>query len=132
MSLFVAGDTVLVADGGLATELEARGNDLSDSLWSARLLADAPEQILDAHLAFFRAGAVIATSASYQASFEGFARRGLDRRPGAGEAADHPASGCQPAFRGRDLRAGEGRLKFSRGMPSRSCMACRRRATAAA
>lgn len=67
MSLFVAGDTVLVADGGLATELEARGNDLSDSLWSARLLADAPEQILDAHLAFFRAGAVIATSASYQA-----------------------------------------------------------------
>ena len=67
VSLFVAGDTVLVADGGLATELEARGNDLSDSLWSARLLADAPEQILDAHLAFFRAGAVIATSASYQA-----------------------------------------------------------------
>jgi homocysteine S-methyltransferase len=52
----VAGDTVLVADGGLATELEARGNDLSDSLWSARLLADAPEQITDAHLAFFRAG----------------------------------------------------------------------------
>jgi homocysteine S-methyltransferase len=64
---------------GLATELEARGNDLSDSLWSARLLADAPGQILDVHLAFFRAGAVIATSASYQASFEGFARRGLDR-----------------------------------------------------
>lgn len=56
MSLLVAGDTVLVADGGLATELEALGNDLSDSLWSARLLADAPEQILDAHLAFFRAG----------------------------------------------------------------------------
>jgi homocysteine S-methyltransferase len=41
---------------------------------------DAPDQIRDAHLAFFRAGAVIATSASYQASFEGFARRGLDRR----------------------------------------------------
>ena len=69
-------DAVLVADGGLATELEARGNDLSDSLWSARLLMDAPGQILDAHLAFFRAGAVIATSASYQASFEGFARPG--------------------------------------------------------
>ncbi len=75
---------MLVADGGLATELEARGNDLSDSLWSARLLMDAPEQIRDAHLAFFRAGAVIATSASYQASFEGFARRGLDHREAAG------------------------------------------------
>jgi homocysteine S-methyltransferase len=84
VSFFVPDDTVLVADGGLATELEARGNDLSDSLWSARLLMDAPEQIRDAHLAFFRAGAVIATSASYQASFEGFARRGFDRRDAAG------------------------------------------------
>jgi len=80
----VPDDTVLVADGGLATELEARGNDLSDSLWSARLLMDAPEQVRDAHLAFFQAGAVIATSASYQASFEGFARRGLGRRDAAG------------------------------------------------
>ena len=84
VSFFVPDDMVLVADGGLATELEARGNDLSDSLWSARLLMDAPEAIKDAHLAFFRAGAVIATSASYQASFEGFARRGLDRREAAG------------------------------------------------
>ena len=84
VSFFVPDDTVLVADGGLATELEARGNDLSDSLWSARLLMDAPEQILDAHLAFFRAGAAIATSASYQASFGGFARRGLDRGRAAG------------------------------------------------
>jgi homocysteine S-methyltransferase len=80
----VSEDAVLVADGGVATELEARGNDLSDSLWSARLLTDAPDQIRDAHLAFFRAGAVIATSASYQASFEGFARRGVGRRDAAG------------------------------------------------
>ena len=73
MSLFVADDAVLVTDGGLATELEARGNDLSDSLWSARLLIDDADAIRDAHLAFYRAGAVIATSASYQAFFEGFA-----------------------------------------------------------
>jgi homocysteine S-methyltransferase len=84
MSFVVPDDGVLVADGGLATELEARGNDLSDSLWSARLLMDAPDQVRSAHLAFFRAGAVIATSASYQASFEGFARRGLSRRDAAG------------------------------------------------
>jgi homocysteine S-methyltransferase len=84
VSFVVPDDTVLVADGGLATELEARGNDLSDSLWSARMLLDAPDQIRDAHLAFFRAGAMIATSASYQASFEGFTRRALTavRRPG--------------------------------------------------
>lgn len=72
-------DTVLIADGGLATELEARGNDLSDALWSARLLADDPREITAVHRAFFRAGAMIATTASYQASFEGFAARGIGR-----------------------------------------------------
>jgi homocysteine S-methyltransferase len=75
----VPDDTALIADGGLATELEARGNDLSDALWSARLLVDAPQEIIAVHLAFFRAGAMIATTASYQASFEAFAARGIDR-----------------------------------------------------
>jgi homocysteine S-methyltransferase len=108
VSWFVADETVLVADGGLATELEARGNDLSDSLWSARLLADAPGQILDAHLAFFRAGAVIATSASYQASFEGFARRGLDR----GQAAGLMRRSVDLARAARDQMATDGRARW--------------------
>ncbi|MQA98435.1 MAG: homocysteine S-methyltransferase [Streptosporangiales bacterium] len=69
----------MIADGGLATELEARGHDLSDALWSARLLADAPEEIEATHRAFFAAGARIATTASYQASFDGFAARGIGR-----------------------------------------------------
>ncbi len=68
----------IVLDGGLATQLEAQGADLSDSLWSARLLIEEPEAIVAAHLAFYRAGASVATTASYQATFEGFARRGLD------------------------------------------------------
>ena len=68
----------LVLDGGLATQLEAQGADLSDRLWSARLLVEEPDQIVAAHLAFFRAGAQVATTASYQATFEGFAARGLD------------------------------------------------------
>jgi homocysteine S-methyltransferase len=72
-------DTVLISDGGLATELEARGNDLSDDLWSARLLVDAPQEITAVHAAFFRAGAMFATTASYQASFDGFAERGIGR-----------------------------------------------------
>jgi homocysteine S-methyltransferase len=72
-------DTVLIADGGLATELEARGHDLSDDLWSARVLVDAPQEIVAVHCAFFRAGASIATTASYQASFDGFAERGIGR-----------------------------------------------------
>jgi homocysteine S-methyltransferase len=71
---------VLIGDGGLATELEARGHDLSDPLWSAKLLAEAPQEIVAVHAAYFRAGASIATTASYQASFEGFAARGIGRR----------------------------------------------------
>lgn len=74
----------MLLDGGLATELEARGHDLSDPLWSARLLADAPQEIVAVHAAYFRAGAMIATTASYQASFEGFAARGISRSDTAG------------------------------------------------
>ena len=72
-------DTVLISDGGLATELEARGHDLSDDLWSARLLLDSPQEIAAVHAAFYRAGAAFATTASYQASFDGFAQRGIGR-----------------------------------------------------
>jgi homocysteine S-methyltransferase len=79
MGLALSSELVVLLDGGLATELEARGNDLSDPLWSARLLADDPQQIVAVHAAYFRAGATIATTASYQASFEGFAARGVDR-----------------------------------------------------
>jgi homocysteine S-methyltransferase len=74
-----APDSVTVLDGGLATLLEARGHDLSDPLWSARLLADDPEAVVAAHEEFFRAGADVATTASYQASFPGFAARGVER-----------------------------------------------------
>lgn len=75
----MASTPVTVLDGGLATELERRGHDLFDDLWSARLLRDDPQALVDTHLAFFRAGAQVATTASYQASFEGFAARGLSR-----------------------------------------------------
>jgi len=61
----------------LATSLESRGHDLSGALWSARLLADDPGAIEAAHGAFFRAGADVTTTASYQASFTGFAAHGI-------------------------------------------------------
>jgi homocysteine S-methyltransferase len=69
----------VVLDGGLATELEARGHDLSDRLWSARVLLTEPDAIEEVHLAYFRAGARVATTASYQATIQGFAAAGLDR-----------------------------------------------------
>ncbi|MFG2538208.1 homocysteine S-methyltransferase [Streptomyces sp. NPDC048511] len=74
----LAEGTVLL-DGGLSNQLEAQGCDLSDALWSARLLSDAPQQIEAAHAAYARAGAQVLITASYQATFEGFARRGIGR-----------------------------------------------------
>ncbi|MER6982792.1 homocysteine S-methyltransferase family protein, partial [Streptomyces carpinensis] len=65
----------VVLDGGMSNQLESAGHDLSDELWSARLLAERPEAITEAHLAYFEAGADVAITASYQATFEGFARR---------------------------------------------------------
>jgi homocysteine S-methyltransferase len=55
-------------DGGLASELEARGHDLSGRLWSARLLLDDPAEIGAVHAAYFAAGAQVAITASYQVS----------------------------------------------------------------
>ncbi|MFG2934691.1 homocysteine S-methyltransferase [Streptomyces sp. NPDC048282] len=67
----------VVLDGGMSNQLASAGHDLSDELWSARLLADRPDAVADAHLAYFRAGADVAITASYQATFEGFAQRGI-------------------------------------------------------
>lgn len=69
----------VVLDGGLATLLERHGHDLSSELWSARLLRDAPGAIEAAHREFFSAGAEVATTASYQVSYEGFRAAGADR-----------------------------------------------------
>lgn len=71
---------LLIADGALATELEARGCDLNDPLWSAKVLLEQPGLIRDVHRDYFAAGASIATTASYQATPLGFAARGMTRR----------------------------------------------------
>ena len=68
----------VVLDGGLATELERRGADLKDPLWSAKVLVEDPDAIRRVHEAYFEAGADVAISASYQATFEGLAGRGIE------------------------------------------------------
>jgi homocysteine S-methyltransferase len=58
----------LVVDGGLATQLEALGANLSGDLWSARLLQENPVLIQRAHADFLAAGADVCITASYQTS----------------------------------------------------------------
>jgi homocysteine S-methyltransferase len=76
---FLAAGGSLVLDGGLATELEARGFDLSHPLWSARVLLEAPQAIAAVHRDYLEAGADCIVSASYQATVDGFVREGLSR-----------------------------------------------------
>jgi homocysteine S-methyltransferase len=99
---------VVVLDGGLSTELESRGHDVTSALWSARLLRDDPRAIADAHAAFATAGASVATTASYQATLPGFAAAGIE----ADEAARLIARSVQLA---RDGMAAAGRSGWVAG-----------------
>jgi homocysteine S-methyltransferase len=74
---FLAAQSTLILDGALATELERRGADLKDPLWSAKLIIDDPALIRAVHRDYFAAGADVATAATYQATFAGFLRRGI-------------------------------------------------------
>ena len=69
---FIKEKGIIVLDGALATELESRGANLNHALWSAKLLQDNPQLIQEVHADYLMAGADIITTASYQASFEGF------------------------------------------------------------
>ncbi len=66
-----------VLDGGLATELELAGCDLSSPLWSGEVLRTHPEKVLAVHRSYLEAGADCLLTASYQLSAMGFREIGL-------------------------------------------------------
>ena len=68
-----------VLDGGLSTVLEAAGHDLRHDLWTARLITERPEALVEAHRAFVTAGAEVIITSSYQASVGGFEAAGLSQ-----------------------------------------------------
>ena len=98
----------VVLDGGMSNALQDRGHDLSDALWSARLLRDDPAVIAAVHRAYYRAGATVATAASYQASVDGFVRAGVGRE----EARRLVRSSVTIARDVRDELAGDGRTRW--------------------
>jgi homocysteine S-methyltransferase len=101
----------VLLDGGLSTELESRGHDVSSALWSARLLRDDPAAIVAAHAAFAAAGAQVATTASYQATLNGFAAVGI----GSGRARRLIAASVHLAREGQARGRGEGWVAGSIG-----------------
>jgi homocysteine S-methyltransferase len=68
---------VRVLDGGMATELEKLGCDLSGPLWSAHVLRQQPEKVAAVHAGYLEAGADCILTASYQVSAEAYAEIGL-------------------------------------------------------
>ncbi len=95
---FLERQSVMILDGGLATELEARGCDLDDDLWSARVLLEDHDLIRAVHRDYLEAGADCIVSASYQASVDGFRRRGLSEE----EAAQLVVKSVELAIEARD------------------------------
>ncbi|KAF1843752.1 Homocysteine S-methyltransferase [Cucurbitaria berberidis CBS 394.84] len=69
----ISGSPILL-DGALATYLETLGADISGALWSADILIKTPSLIKQTHLDYYRAGANIAITASYQASIAGLTK----------------------------------------------------------
>ncbi|KAJ7782507.1 Homocysteine S-methyltransferase [Mycena maculata] len=69
---------IVIMDGGLGTTLEQTfGLDISNTpLWSAKAAIEYPEVIVDAHLAFLRAGARIILTSTYQCSLSTFEKAG--------------------------------------------------------
>lgn len=70
---------LLVLDGAFGTELARRGFDTNDALWSAKALFEKPELVEAVHRDYYEAGADVSTSASYQATIEGFEKKGFSR-----------------------------------------------------
>ena len=73
-------DYPLLIDGGLSNVLESNGHDLNNKLWSAQLLETDQEAIIQAHCAYLVSGAQCITTASYQASVQGFMDMGHDQK----------------------------------------------------
>lgn len=72
-----ASKQAIILDGALATELEQRGHDLRDPLWSTKILLQQPEAIEQLHYDYLSAGADCIITATYQADFSLLQERGL-------------------------------------------------------
>lgn len=70
----------VVTDGGFATQLERHGANINDPLWSAVCLITMPDLIRKVHREYLEAGAAVISTASYQATIQGFETRGLSTK----------------------------------------------------
>lgn len=95
LNLIPRGKPILLLDGGLGTTLEDEHQitfSATDTpTWSSHLLISSPDTLLRAHKSFVDVGVDIILTATYQASFDGFAR--TPRNGTAIRSTDHEKSG---------------------------------------
>lgn len=103
-------EKLVIVDGAMATELEARGCDINDELWSAKILMESPEIIEQVHYDYYDAGADIGISASYQATVPGFMKKGYTKK----ESEDLVKSSMEILLKARE--------RFAKNNPDRKCL----------
>ena len=70
---------VFILDGALGTQIQKNGYDVNDSLWSAKFLNEDVSVIKEVHSQYLYAGADCIITSSYQASIEGFLKKGFSQ-----------------------------------------------------
>lgn len=88
----------LVLDGSMSTPLEAWGEQTDTDLWTAKALLDHPELVYRVHYEYFKAGARMTITDTYQTSISAFEKHGLS----ADEARELMRKAAEIALKARD------------------------------
>lgn len=67
-------------DGAMSTALEQLGADTNNSLWTASVLANQPALVKKVHQEYFKAGARLAITDTYQANVPAFIKNGYSKQ----------------------------------------------------
>lgn len=67
----------LVLDGSMSTPLEVAGAKTNSDLWTSQTLIDNPDLVYQVHLDYFKAGADLTITDTYQTNVDALVRHGL-------------------------------------------------------
>lgn len=70
----------LLIDGAMSTALEQLGADTNNSLWTASVLANQPALVKKVHQEYFKAGARLTITDTYQANVPAFIKNGYSKQ----------------------------------------------------
>jgi len=102
---------IILLDGGTGGELRSRGVNLSDNIWSATGLVDAPDVVIDIHTDYIQAGADVITTNTYGVIKENLELDGIGDR-----FEDLLVLACQLARKARDA-SGRGDVLVAGSIP---------------